>query len=113
MPPHVLVNSALGDVHQSGGQVKVLRKTYRIERERERDEFTAYACARARGLLLFRTCASRAATCTRVRRTLRSLELARSACEKKKQAAALFFPPSTISAGSYFAVRSDNKMLNY
>lgn len=58
MPPHVLVNSALGDVHQSGGQVKVLRKTYRIERER--DEFTAYARERVASYF-FALCASRAA----------------------------------------------------
>lgn len=103
MPPHVLVNSALGDVHQSGGQVKVLRKIYRIERER--DEFTAYACARARGLLLFRTCASRAAICTRMRRTLRSLELVRPENEKKTN--------RCYNLNSEFIVHSDDKILSY
>jgi len=95
VPPHVLVNSALGDVHQSGGQVKVLRKIYRIERER--DEFTAYACARARSLLLFRTCASRAAMCT-LHRTLRSLELARF--EKKTNRCSFFSFPNTTSTAN-------------
>lgn len=51
MPPHVLVNSALGDVRQSGGQVKVLRKIYReyIEGEKEKEKGErVYVCTYTR-----------------------------------------------------------------
>lgn len=50
MPPHVLVNSALGDVRQSGGQVKVFRKMYReyIEGEKERERTNERVCTYTR-----------------------------------------------------------------
>jgi len=67
MPPHVLVNSIADDVHQSGGQVKVLpkRQTDRIEKD-ERVQRTRVD-ASAWPLTFSRLAASHA---RRVRRTL-------------------------------------------
>jgi len=52
MPPHVSVNPIADDVHQSGGQVKVLPK--RQTESRKTSVCSAHAWMRARGLLLFR-----------------------------------------------------------